>query len=142
MKRTIFVLAVTVIFIIFVPGCKNGFVWNPVGSWSISFTGSWGDAWFENLNFTGSETGGMISGWTFFVAGTPGTWTKTGDFTINFSYDFPYDNDLDHLEFTGTSSEASPNSMAGTGTWYFYLNGVLEDTYSMTFNGIKTSNLQ
>jgi hypothetical protein len=143
MKKTIFYLTLMIIMLMFIPNCKSAFVWNPVGNWTWTITGSWSATpWNETLTFNGTESGGLVNGWYYCSSGSPGTWTKTGDFTVTITFDFPYDNDLDHLEFTGTSSEANSNSMSGTGTWYFYLNGSLEDTWTMTFNGTKTSNLQ
>lgn len=143
MKKTILWLAVIMMLVMFFAGCKTAdFVWNPLGNWTWTITGDWGMTWTETLTFTGSETGGSVIGWEYCSSGVPGTWTKTGDHTLGVTFDFWYTNDRDHLEFTGSSSEANPNSMTGTGLWSFYLNGFLDDQWTMTFSGAKTSNLQ
>lgn len=143
MKKIILLGMAIMVIGIFFSSCSTAeFVWNPVGVWSVTITGDWGEVWTENLTFAGSETSGIVSGWVYLnPALTPGTWTKTG-FSITMNLNFnngPYNN---NLTFNGTSLEATPNSMSGTGSWVEYWNGSYEDTYGMTFTGTKTSNPQ
>ena len=143
MKKAIILLTALGILVMFNPSCKSaGFEWNPVGNWTCVIVGSWGHTWSETLTLTGDASGGMINGWEFWTTGNPGTWEKAGDCSISMVFDFPHTDYRDHLEFTCNSSEASPNTMSGSGTWYYYYMGVLDDTFSMTITGTKTSNLQ
>ncbi len=142
MKKSILLVAVIMVLFMFFSSCKTAeFIWNPVGVWMLTITGDWG-TWTETLTFAGSETTGTVSGWLLFNPSlTLGTWTKIG-FTLTINLDFynvPYHN---VITFTGTSSEANPNSMTGNATWIEYWNSTYNDTYSMTFTGIKTTNLQ
>jgi len=143
MRKYILLVTAIMVLCMFFPSCKTAeFVWNPVGVWSVTIVGDWGETWTETLTFTGSETSGMVSGWEYLnPALTPGTWTKTG-FSITMNLNFNNGAYTNNLTFNGTSSEASPNSMSGTGSWVEYYNGSYNDTFGMTFNGTKTTNPQ
>jgi hypothetical protein len=143
MKKIILVVAAIVVLSMFFSSCKTAdFVWNPVGMWSMTVTGDWGEVWTETLTFTGNETAGVFNGWTNYNPSiTPGTWTKAG-FTLTINLDCNNGHWRNVLTFTGTSSEAGPNSMTGTGNWLEYYYGSYTDTYTMTFTAVKTTNLQ
>jgi S-adenosylmethionine synthetase len=84
----------------------------------------------------------VFNGWTNYNPSiTPGTWTKAG-FTLTINLDCNNGHWRNVLTFTGTSSEAGPNSMTGTGNWLEYYYGSYTDTYTMTFTAVKTTNLQ
>lgn len=144
MKKWLLTLVLISALFLFYPSCKTteAFVWNPVGNWIFQFSapGSYGN-WTENLNLTGSESGGAVNGWQKYnPAGTPGTWTKTGNFTISMTVDFINIIVHDVVEVTGSSSEANPNFMTGSGTWTATFITTSVDT--LTYTATKTTNLQ
>lgn len=143
MKKSILFVSAIFFLILFFSGCKTTeFVWNPVGIWSFIITGDWGETWTETMNLAGSDTGGTVSGWTYFNPDmTPGTWTRAG-YTATIINDFSSDSWHDIVTLIGNSTEANPNSMSGTGTWMEYLSGSYYNDWTLTFIATKTTNLQ
>jgi hypothetical protein len=134
-------LLVCLVFLALIAGCKSAFVWDPTGVWTVNITYvAYGLSYGENFSFTGTDTSGTVTGYTVYGALSPqtGTYTKSGDYTITIHYDFWGYGDHLIFDFSGTSTEASPNTMSGTGTWY--LNGYLHT--NLTWTATKTTNLQ
>jgi hypothetical protein len=133
---------ICLLFLVLISGCKTTFVWDPSGSWLFTITyHNLANTYSETFTLSGNEASGAVSGYTILNVNPPqtGIYTKSGDYAITIHFDF-IDIYSYHIitDFTGTSSEASPNSMSGTGTWF--LDGALYD--NMTFTAVKTSNLQ
>ena len=131
------------ILAIFITSCKTTevFVWDPTGVWSVNITYlSYAFSYVETFTFTGTDTSGVVSGHTVygFLSPQSGTYLKTADFTLTMAFDFWGYGDHLTWSFTGTSSEANPNFMSGSGEWY--LNSMLENPLNWTAN--KTTNLQ
>lgn len=147
MKKFNGILLLAIVSLVFFSSCKNEeFVWNPVGVWQVTITGSWGESWNETLNFEGSETGGAITGWStqyYTPSNSVSTWSRNG-YTLYIQLDAYYSlGGVDYhnnISYTVTSSEANPNQMSGDGL--FVQTGVSTYSWTMTFLGTKVSNLQ
>jgi hypothetical protein len=94
----------------------------------------------ETFTFTGTDTSGVVSGHTVYSVLPPqsGTYIKTADFTLTMTFDFWGYGDHLTWSFIGTSSEANPNFMSGSGEWF--INSILENRLNWT--ATKTTNLQ
>lgn len=107
--------------LLMLPGCKTAETWSPLGSWTLNIaTPDWGRSWTNTLSFTGNEDGGSVTGLTADDLSGPqtGTWTKTADYAITMNFSFVlFGIWTETVLMTGSSSEANPNSMSGTGTW-------------------------
>jgi hypothetical protein len=141
MKKCLICL-VCLVFVVIISGCKSTVTWDPSGSWLFTISYQWESLTYsETLILTGTDANGTVTGYTIFNVNPPqnGTYTKTGDYSLTIHFDF-IDIYSYHIltDFLGTSSEADPNSMSGTGTWY--LDGSLYD--NITFIATKTSNQQ
>jgi hypothetical protein len=144
MKKSLFVslVSVMVLFLLLNSNCSTaGFVWDPTGLWEFTITFDRDNYTFsEQLTFSGSDSSGQVSGFTFEGATGPetGTYTKTGDYSLLVHFEFDADfGDHVIINMNLTSSEASPNTMSGTGTdqedeWIF----------DITVSCAKLSNLQ
>lgn len=116
--------SVIIISLVITPSCRSAWVWNPVGSWELMIVHSgWGDI-TETIELTGDDSGGTLTGWERGnQQSTTGTWIKTGDFSIEINIDYwvaPNNTGAQHtVKLTGNSSESSPNSMSGDGTWQY-----------------------
>ena len=146
MKKLILLAMFVIALLLFASSCNNAeFVWNPVGTWQVTITGSWGDTWTETLTFTGSDAGGSVLGWNsqFCPSNSVATWTRTG-FTLIINLDayFTADNVDYHndITLTGVSSEVNPNDMSGSGS--FTQTGTATYSWSLTFTAVKTGNPQ
>ena len=139
MKKFTFTFLIVTLILILSFACKTAesFVWDPVGNWDFVILAPWG-TWTEHVILSGSESGGTLSGWTQFnPGGTPGIWTKTGDWSISVQLNYWNYSYNEIVELTGTSSESSPNNVIGSGTWTENASD-----HSITFTATKTSNLQ
>jgi hypothetical protein len=146
MKKFIGIVLLAVVSLVFFSRCKNAeFIWNPVGIWQATITGSWGDSWTETLSFGGSESGGTITGWLsqYCPSDSIATWSTNG-FTLYIQLDAYFSqegvNYHNNISFTVMSSEANPNQVSGDG--FFVQTGVATYSWTLTFTGTKTSNLQ
>lgn len=139
-KRILFISLSCFVLIGAVSSCKTSdSVWDPTGTWNITFTHScivW--EFNETLTFTGNEAGGSVSGYTYdgYVGPQTGTWTKTGDYSLSFMFQFDA-GDFVTITAEMTATDIDPNSMTGTGV-------TQEDTFicNFTASGQKTSNLE
>jgi hypothetical protein len=143
MKKAILSMLIIVLMVVMSPSCKKSFVWDPTGSWTWTVIVTGFDDLTEMIVLSGSESGGSLTGWEGYnPLSTPGTWSKTGDFTITVNIDFYNFGWHNVVNLTFTSSEAAPNSMNGTGTWTEYYGSTLNDVYNINVSAIKTSNPQ
>ena len=137
-RALLFVLLAAVIL---TPSCK-AFVWDPTGIWQFPINYLAGPAIYnETLTFTGTDSTGIVTGYTFggSIPANSGTYSKSGDFGLIISFDFVYSGGHFVIQLICNSSENSPNSMTGTGT--FDVNsGVLYSAINVT--ATKTTNLQ
>jgi hypothetical protein len=122
MKKVLLIVLVGFVFmgLVFMPGCKSAASWNPLGTWNVNLIiTSWGHNWYDVFTFTGNDSGGAVSGLTpaDMAAAQTGTWTKTGDYSISMNFDWMWGSLQEVVTLSGSSSEASPNSMSGSGTW-------------------------
>lgn len=140
-KSTAFILFFMIM--IFVSACKTTevFVWDPTGVWSVNINYlDYGTSYIETFTLTGSDSSGIVTGYTVYGVLSPqtGTYTKTGNYSITIDFDFWGYGDHLIFDFTGTSSESNPNLISGSGEWY--INGMLENNLGWIAN--KTTNLQ
>ena len=133
-------LLVLLAAVIFTPSCK-AFIWDPSGVWQFPINYLEGPVILpDTLTFSGSDSSGVVTGYTVggMISSQSGTYTKTGDFAVIIMFDFLWSGDSHQVHLTCNSSEGTPNSMTGTGT--FYVNGSLSTNLSVT--ATKTTNLQ
>ena len=119
--------------LVLVSGCSS-FVWDPTGIWTFVYGG-----YSENVTFSGNCDEGIVSNWTGDDYNPQsGTWSKTGDYILEMRIDF-ISQSGSHviLTITFTSSEDSPNTMAGNA--HFVEDSYVED---FTIQASKVTNLQ
>lgn len=139
MKRyfTILLTCLVLVGLFFMQGCSSSdaVTWNPLGIWNVNLIiPNWSHDWNDNFTFSGSETGGTVFGLTCatMCAQQTGNWSKTGDYSISMSFNFNWGSLSEIVNLSGTSSEANPNMITGSGTWNE--NGT---TANMTFTATK-----
>ncbi len=146
MKKFLILSLIVTFVLITTPACKK-FVWNPVGNWSLSVDLEGASSIStQNVTLTGNESGGTITGWGLYNPdGTAGTWTKTGDYTIQIKIEYKNTVILTFyytLEITGTTTKSSPNSITLTGTLNTYTFFSGSSDRAVTITATKTSDLQ
>jgi hypothetical protein len=140
LKRLVFIVLLSGFLCI--PSCKSAFVWDPSGNWNMTITyTTYAFTYSEIFSFIGSENAGAVTGFT--ISGSPsisltGTYTKTADFSISIDFDAIITSYHMVFNFTGTSSESAPNTITGSGQWFF--DGPLYST--ITWTATKITNLQ
>ncbi len=144
MKKFLILSLIVTFVLITTPACKK-FVWNPVGNWSLQVNLDGLDPFTVTVELTGNESGGAITGWDLYNPdNTPGTWTKTGDYTIQIKIDYLNVSWLTFhnvLTVTGITTKSAPNSLTLTGT--FTEDATLyHKERAATITAMKTSNLQ
>ena len=85
-----------------------------VGTWTFTISVP-NVTWTETLTFTGSSTGGDVTGWQV-DEGEIGSYTVTNCDSVQISYDY-YHGHRGHTVVTFTGNGAG-NSMNGTLSWY------------------------
>jgi hypothetical protein len=137
MKVKLLISSVVLIAMVmlFHPACKSeeGCEFSILGTWSVNIdVPAWDaiPAWIETLTFSGTETGGTISGWQYYP-GQQGTFTVTNCTVVQMLYNY-VDSYWGPTNITFNGNLTSANSMSGNGTW--------DDDYGLSnfnWNGTK-----
>lgn len=103
---------------LFQPACKSeeGCEFSILGTWSISITiPDWFGTISETWVFSGSETGGTITGYAYYP-GQTGSYTVTACSVVQLMFNY-HDSYWGNTNITFNGTLTSANMMNGTGTW-------------------------